>query len=429
MLVRARASACIALALTIITALRLADGAPAADGESLLGVNASRGYIDLVMQAPAGATVTFSELVDGAPVVLGTSTSVAPRTGGDAGLAPVPGPVAWRCDRLLRRFSAEARATDGRVVTAVNEVRTPDCRDRIAIVAPKRVAPGTRVPITLKDRWQQGDLAVRVCTARSAKARRCARVAFAPGERALSFERDAGDGVGVLDIDVLVARSHVHRKVGVGRAAPAEALPTALITGDSLIQGIDSLLATKLKRRYRVISQTRPGTGVSKELGKPWPVLAREQAKRHTPAVTVVLLGGNDGFAMQTASGAKVRCCGERWRVEYLARITEMATAYARKGRGTVVWSLLPPTRREDLVEPIAAVNDAVRRLAEAHPAVRLVPLDRVFGPAFRAEIGGQTVRDPDGLHFSPAGHRLAANAILAALRGDSTTPTTQDTP
>lgn len=396
--------------------------APAADTPSLLGVNVSRGHVNLVMFAPTDSTVTFSEEIDGALVELGTSSAVPPASGGPDGAAPVPVPIPWRCDRTERRFHAIARATDGRVVEATNEARTPTCRDRVAIVAPRQVEPGAQVPITLKDRWQLGDLPARVCVSRSRASRRCSSVRFAPGQRTIAFRRNAGPGIGELDIDLVVAGVHQHHKVGVGRPPSAGARPSLLVTGDSMMQGIDAILAERLKRRYRVIRQTRPGTGVSKPLGKRWTVLAREQAKRHKPAVTVVLLGGNDGFPMTPDGGAEVECCGEAWRAEYLARIQAMATAYAREGRGTVVWSLLPPTRRADLAAPLAAVNDAIRRLAVAMPDVRLVPLDRLFGPGYRDVIDGQKVRDPDGLHFSLAGQRIAAGAILDALRAPATT-------
>lgn len=395
--------------------------APADDTPSLLGINVSRGHVQLLMYGPTNSTITFSEVIDGVQVKLGDATAVPPATGGPNGAAEAPVPIPWRCDRTLRRFHAIARATDGRVVEATNEAMTPDCRDRVAIVAPKRVEPGSSVAITLKDRWQFGDLPVRVCVSRTRASRSCSSLRFEPGQRTMALTRKAGAGIGEMDIDVVVAGFHQHHKVGIGRAPSAPKRQGLLITGDSMMQGIDAILAERLKSSYRVIRQTRPGTGISKQLGKKWTVLAREQAARHKPAVTVVLLGGNDGFPMTTIYGSEVQCCGEAWRAEYLERLKAMATAYARGGRGTVIWSLLPPTRREDLTASIGAVNDAIRRLAAAMPQVRLVPLDKLFGPGYRDEIDGEKVRDPDGLHFSLAGQRIAAKAILDALRARAT--------
>jgi len=52
-----------------------------------------------------------------------------------------------------------------------------------------------------------------------------------------------------------------------------------------------------------------------------------------------------------------------------------------------------------------------------AMPDVQIVPLDEIFGPKYKDEINGRQVRDPDGLHFSLAGQRIAAQAIIDALR------------
>ena len=61
--------------------------------------------------------------------------------------------------------------------------------------------------------------------------------------------------------------------------------------------------------------------------------------------------------------------------------------------------------------------------MADAVLGVQLVALDRIFGPEYRDEIDGQQVRDPDGLHFSLAGQRIAAQAILESLRKATAAP------
>jgi len=407
--------AAIALALILAAALRLPASAPA-ETQPLLGVNVARGFIDVAMLAPRDSEVTFYEEVGGARQEIGKGSAVSRTAEDEIGLAAIPA-LPWRCDRTVRRFIGVADTPDGKLIEAFNDARTPDCRDRISLSAPTRVEPGARVPITLKDRWQTGDLTARLCVSRTGEERRCSRVTFKPGEKTLSLTRNAGKRVALIDLDLIVAGTHRHKKIGVGRAAPAAPRPVALVTGDSMMQGIDTILGEKLKSKYRVIGQTRPGTGVSKRLDKPWTTFAREQVTKHKPAVTIVLLGGNDGYPMNNAAGQEVKCCGEPWRLEYLERLKQMATAYARDGRGTVVWSLLPPPRRSDLAEQMAAVNDAIRRMAAALPTVQLVQLDRLFGPSYKDEINGRKVRDPDGLHFSLTGQRMAAQAIIEALR------------
>jgi lysophospholipase L1-like esterase len=407
--------AAIGLALVLATALRLPATAPA-DTQPLLGVGVGGGHIAIAMIAPVGSEVTFYEEIAGVREEIGKAFAIEPPAGGPDGYASIPA-LTWRCDRTVRRIIGVARKPDTGLLEAFNDARTPNCSDRFLIQTPTRVEPGARVPITVKDRWQIGDVSGRLCITRTGAARTCSRVAFKPEEKTLSFSRGAGNRVALMDLDFIVAGTHHHQRLGVGRVAPAAARPVALVTGDSMMTGIDTILAEKLKTKFRVIGQTRPGTGVSKKLDTPWTAFARQQVVKHKPAVTMVLLGGNDGYPMTTAAGTEVKCCGESWRLEYLERIKQMATAYARDGRGRVIWSLLPPPRRSDLAEQMGAVNDAIRRLAAAMPDVQIVPLDEIFGPKYKDEINGRQVRDPDGLHFSLAGQRIAAQAIIDALR------------
>lgn len=391
---------------------------PATEPERLLTVGVDGGHVKLAMFAPSGSIVRFTEQVAGAEEPLGEATAAIDAGFGDTKAAYAPVAIPWRCDRTVRSFKAVATLKDGRTVEATNEGRTPDCRDRVSITAPSRVEPGRRVTIKLKDRWQVGDLRVRVCTARAGTPRRCSSERFRPGQRAISLTRSAGRGVGLLDIAVKVHRFTVSKAVGVGRPAPKVRRPRLLLAGDSLLQGIGAILTEKLRSRYLVSNVIRSGTGVAKDLGTPWPILARQQATKLKPAVTMVLLGGSDALPMTTAKGGRVECCGEAWRREYLRRIDAMAEAWARNGQGKVVWGLLPPSKYEEAGEGIAAVNDAIRRLAAKRRDVRLVPLDALFGPTYREEIDGVKVRDPDGLHFSLPGQRIAANAFLKALQG-----------
>lgn len=413
------ATAAIALAAATVAATGSAPAQePAAEPERLLTVGVDGGHVKLAMFAPSGALVRFYEEAGGKQEELGEATAALDAGFGDTKAAYAPVPIPWRCDRTIRYFRGVAHLDDGRTLEATNEGRTPDCSDRISISAPSRVQPGRKVKIKLKDRWQLGDVKVRVCAGRKGAKSRCTSERFKPGQRAISVTRSAGRGVGVLDVSVKVHRFTVRHAVGVGRAAPKVKRPRLLLAGDSLLQGIGAILTEKLRSKYLVSNVIRSGTGVAKDLGTPWTTLARQQAAKLKPAVTMVLLGGSDAFPMTTPKGGKVECCGEPWRKEYLRRIDGMAEAWSRKGNGKVIWGLLPPSKYEQAAEGIAAVNDAIRRLAAKRKDVRTVPLDALFGPEYRETIDGVKVRDPDGLHFSLPGQRIAANAFLKALRG-----------
>ena len=337
--------AAVALTLILVAALRLPASAPA-ETQPLLGVNVARGFIDVAMLAPRNSEVTFYEEIAGARQEIGKGSAVSRNVEDEIGLASIPA-LPWRCDRTVRRFIGVAAVPDGSLIEAFNDVRTPDCRDRIALSAPTRVALGSRVPITLKDRWQTGDVTARLCISRTGEERRCSRVTFKAGQKTLSLSRNAGKRVALLDLDLIVGGTHRHLKIGVGRAAPALPRPVAIVTGDSMMQGIDTILAQQLKKKYRVIGQTRPGTGVSKKLDTPWTTFARQQVTKHKPAVTIVLLGGNDGYPMTTAAGNEVKCCGEAVAgLEYTRRLQGSGhRPTCATGRGTLVWSLLAARR------------------------------------------------------------------------------------
>ncbi len=427
---RTMVCAAVALSAACLGTLRHVEAAPADDTAAtpaLLGVNVAKGYINLGMLAEPGSEVTFYEILDTGPLELGHATTLTPKTEGAKGIASIPA-IPWRCDRVIRHFLAREVDKDGKTVEATNDARTPDCKTRFTITAPKRVEPGETFSISVKDRWQIGDQRFRLCIRRPKGGNDCSALTLEPKAIRVSADRKAGNKTGLLDIDLVFAGMHQHQKVGVGVDPPKQApnLPVVLAAGDSMMEGVDTILAQQLGKRYKVVGQPRPGTGVSKELGKSWTTVAKEQAAKIKPTLTVLLLGGNDAFPMSPGGGQdKIECCSEAWQNEYLRRITIIAEAYLRNGRGKLVYCLLPPPKRADLKEAGKAVNNTIRRVALAHPEIQLVPLNEIFGPEYKETVNGQRVRDPDGLHLSLPGQRLAVKAMVAAIhKAEQATPT-----
>ncbi len=100
--------------------------------------------------------------------------------------------------------------------------------------------------------------------------------------------------------------------------------------------------------------------------------------------------------------------------------------SYARGGRTTVYWLLLPTPRDATFRRVFRGVNAAVRRAARRYPGeVRVLDLRRTFTPGgrFRAAMRWRgrtvTVRQPDGVHLSTTGASIAASLILRAMRRD----------
>jgi hypothetical protein len=107
-----------------------------------------------------------------------------------------------------------------------------------------------------------------------------------------------------------------------------------------------------------------------------------------------------------------------------------MMRSYRRGGRSLVYWMTLPAPRGANFARVFNAVNPAIRRAAaRVGSGVRVIELGRVFTPGgrFRQSVTyhGKTVsaRQPDGVHLSAAGARIAASIVIARLRADRALP------
>jgi hypothetical protein len=403
--------------------LALLASAPGAGAMELpkLAADASRtGHITLASAGPAGSRAEFFERVGDRAVALGAATV------GSNGFALLPDAATWRCDRVLRHFRMRGEAPDGAVYRGRYSLRTPSCRNRLAIEAPPRVKAGAPVPLTVTDSWGLGGVRARLCAAGAGARGTCEPLAFARGtavaERAM---RPARRGVWRFVVRLAGHRRAV--RVGVGVAAPPRTeRPMVLATGDSTIQGIDGELADRLPRRAQVRRDFYPATGISRPASPEspyWPDVARRQAFAGLPRLTVISIGAADGFDMAVPGGEGVACCGDAWIAEYARRVREMTAAYSRGGEARVLWLTLPRPRDGDAARVAAAVNAAVRSAASGDAQVRVVELDRTFTPGWRfrarMRVDGRRVRvrERDGVHLTARGTALAARIVAAAVR------------
>ena len=370
------------------------------------------GVIGLHFFGAPGAPVTFYERVDGKLVELGTRTSPGEET-------ILPDAVLWRCDRLVRRFSARAPLADGRLAVGEYSVRTASCATRLELNVPRRVAPGAVGRVSVIDRWGNGGVSPQVCVTPPRGKRACDTVRL---RRAASVatHRFRARTRGRWRVELRFRDRRVRRTVAVGDAVGATARPpVVLTTGDSTMQGIDGFLADELGDGAKVVSDIRPGTGIAKPLG-PWATLARTQTRRSHQAATIVSLGIVDRFALTAPDGGKLACCGPGWITEYTRRVRAMMRIYRRDGQGRVLWLTLPiPKGPRDLAD---AVNLSVLRAADGLDRVEVLRMHDVFTPVgFRETMRYRgrviDVREADGIHLNITGQVIAARIVAAALR------------
>jgi hypothetical protein len=374
---------------------------------SLVGGSYDPGRQFLITSGPAGASVNLHErtkaglrLVDRVELAGGAAVSW----------------VRWRCDRRVRSFVATAEL-EGGAARARYTTQTPSCRNRLRL---RVLESGPAVEIA--DRWGLGARA-RLCISRPGAAPRCRRVRAPGGREPARIELGAA-APGTWRVE-LRTRHQVERRsfdTGGSRRTPERRLPLVLTVGDSMMQPLDTMLADLLQGRARPRSSVKPGSGLSSSAFD-WLRHARREAARLRPDVTVIFLGTTDNYDMRTPDGALLRCCEAAWIDEYARRAAEMGAAYARGGEGRVLWLTLPAPRPRAWRAHMAAVNAALARAAAATPGAALIPIDRLVSPGFRfrpvTRLGARRVRlrAEDGIHLSLRGTRLAARAVLRAIR------------
>jgi len=370
------------------------------------------GWIAARVTAPPATTIALSDVTD-APRALGSQVS-----GADGALA-VPRAAPWDC-RGPRRL--QASYVDGAGERHVTEatIRTPSCAGRITIRArPSHPRAGRAASVLVTDRWRVGDLKVSVCTAAAVSARRCRTLTLRAGEvRGAVAVRPTRAGR-----QRITARYAGRRATTTMLVRPRSARLRVLATGDSMIQIVDESLRRRLTARgpVRLTSDAHISTGISKPFMFDWIAHAAASARSVKPDVTVVFLGANDGFPIGSAP-----CCDALWQARYAKRAARMMRSYARGGRSTVYWLLLPTPRRSSFVDIYRHVNRAVRSAAARFPGlVEVVDLGKVFTPGgrFRQTMGWHgrrlSVRQADGVHLSVAGARIAAEVVQRRMRDD----------
>ena len=376
---------------------------------------ATTGVISLLFTDARGAPVTYFECAGEHAQSLGSSSAPP---GDRTILSPA---TTWRCDRLVRHFAATTQRADGTLARGAASARTTSCARRFELDVPARIAADRLARIRIVDRWRIGDVRTTLCVGAPRKRLACRGVAFAPGTR-LALRRFRPAVRGRWRVELRVARHRVRAVIAVGvRVVPKRmAPPKVLVTGDSSIQGIDSFLSDDLEGVAAVVSDVRPGSSISRETAW-WPI-AKVRAQRVRPRSTVISLGSNEDFGMRAADGASHACCDEAWIGEFERRVRKAMRFYRASGR--VYWLTIPAPRDERRVPVVAAVTAAILRAAAGLPAVRVLRMDLLFSPGgyrdvIRYKGHDVHVREPDGMHLSVAGTRIAARAVARALRAD----------
>jgi lysophospholipase L1-like esterase len=194
-----------------------------------------------------------------------------------------------------------------------------------------------------------------------------------------------------------------------------------LVIGDSIGLSFGDSLANKLDGTgiVKTTIDAREGTGLTRPDAFDWAAEMRADLAHFRPEVVVAMFGGNDDQDT-IINGRFIPFGSQAWTVIYGARVAALADA-VHGARAHLLWSGLPVMRSATKSQRLQAVM-AVTRAALAHRdgAVfvdNVAALSDASGHYVVAMTSpaGQTVivREPDGIHLSPAGaDRLADGAI-----------------
>ena len=393
-----------------IAALALLTWAGAAQAQEnpliLRGVVTQPGMIHLVVLGEPGSRVDLAEIVG--PERRPLPSVVLPSFGG----LPIWGAAKWTCARSSRRFVA----TNAKGEQSYFSLRTPSCRNRVAVVAPRRAREGSRVRVRLIDTFHLGLSRARLCVDPPEGRRRCRTM------RLRSRGRPARSAFRVTErgrwrVTVTTPHQRTSRTVAVGVPTRGPSLPRIFFTGDSMMQSIDNVITDRLAGRAETTSDVFIGSALSKP-GFSFIANTAKRVRELRAAATVVFLGANDGYPLRTPTGETVECCGEPWVAAYARRARRLIRAGGRR----VVYITLPAPRDSDLRPIFLAVNEAIRRATALERRARMVDLVPVFTPGFvyRDSLPQRGkplyVRETDGIHVSIDGAPIVSSMVIAAL-------------
>lgn len=198
-----------------------------------------------------------------------------------------------------------------------------------------------------------------------------------------------------------------------------------LVTGDSMIEylGPDVVDLAGPGGKIRGSVDIHYGTGLARPDFVDWSVVAQQQAATYHPDAVVVLLGGNDAQNMVLANGQIVYQGTPQWLKEYRRRARICMQTWLRGGVKRVYWLSMPPARSSIMAATESQIDVALREAAATVPGVHflnivgLVTSHGAYADALLVHGQWIYVREPDGVHLSPGGAQLVAQAVLPVLR------------
>ncbi len=173
-----------------------------------------------------------------------------------------------------------------------------------------------------------------------------------------------------------------------------------------------------------VTVDSRNGTGLARPDFFNWPAEFLEIVAEYDPELVVLIMGGNDWQAMQSADGVVLIPGSDAWRSEWTWRMHITFDTLVASHRH-VVWVGLPPARTEPFSIGNPLINEISWPVTLVRPSVTMVDVWDLFGgdgpyqESLPPPWGGDPVRvrQEDGVHFNRTGSAWVAEKVVEVVR------------
>jgi hypothetical protein len=167
---------------------------------------------------------------------------------------------------------------------------------------------------------------------------------------------------------------------------------------------------------WEVIDVSRHSTGLSNQAYFDWPAQAAALVAEQQPVLVVIHLGGNDGQSILHEEKTWLKFKSLEWQSVYLQRAQAMIEAIQQQPNAPVIVWLGLPWMRDSGFEGKMAVIDAQQRLASSDIVFvdNRLPNTSYEKDGIDAQGKHRVWRADDGIHYTRAGGRLLAEAILS---------------
>jgi hypothetical protein len=207
------------------------------------------------------------------------------------------------------------------------------------------------------------------------------------------------------------------------------------VFGDSLGDGVYGGLYEVVKSHPQdvVFRYSKVGAGLARPDYQQWFGEFTTELDRDHITHAVVMFGSNDQEGIRDEQRKGHVFPSDSWKTVYSGRVEGVLAEFAKR-KIPVVWLGLPVMRKDEMNAGATVLDEIFQSEALSHGATFLPLME-----TFKGSDGGfashlpdsaghlRQVRADDGVHFTPYGYEIIANAVYAALPPavDGTTQTT----